>query len=206
MQVVRIVDEAFWIYTPAHDIIDEEAIEGQEKGFDRASTASGRDESAGLGQTTATLVDPASGVPDRQSEVRHGKDHLASTGAFKAYRGHRMPVTANSCSGWRVHGVLAIEEFHELRTRPGKSLRALLSREKEKNKHLQSVVDDMFITVSSIRDTALTGVLRLFKFYLGTLHRNATIMQVVRNVDEAFWIYTPAHDIIDEEAIEGQGN
>ncbi|KAL4121146.1 hypothetical protein QTP88_013711 [Uroleucon formosanum] len=120
MQVVRIVDEAFWIYTPAHDIIDEEAIEGQEKGFDRASTASGRDESAGLGQTTATLVDPASGVPDRQSEVRHGKDHLASTGAFKAYRGHRMPVTANSCSGWRVHGVLAIEEFHELRTRPGK--------------------------------------------------------------------------------------
>ncbi|KAL4121137.1 hypothetical protein QTP88_013713 [Uroleucon formosanum] len=92
MQVVRIVDEAFWIYTPAHDIIDEEAIEGQEKGFDRASTASGRDESAGLGQTTATLVDPASGVPDRQSGRRN------DPGVGREYwRLQGVPWTQDAC-------------------------------------------------------------------------------------------------------------
>jgi len=97
---------------------------------------------------------------------------------LSANRWHRTSVTGNSCCGRRLHSVLATQELRELRTRltlvkdrlraaekdkrdllgiversrsdptTVESLRAVLSKEREKNDHLQSVVDDMFIAVN----------------------------------------------------------
>lgn len=36
--------------------------------------------------------------------------------ALSANRGHRMPVAVHSCSSRRLHGVMANQEVHELRT------------------------------------------------------------------------------------------
>jgi len=95
-----------------------------------------------------------------------------------ANRGHRPSVIGNSCCGRRLHSVMATQELRELRKRltlvkdrlraaekdkrdllgiversrsdptTVESLQAVLSKEKEKNNHLQSVVDDMFIAVN----------------------------------------------------------
>jgi len=97
--------------------------------------------------------------------------------ALSANRGHGSPVAGSSCCGRRLHSAMATQELRELRTRLAvvkdrlraaekdkrdllgiversrsdpttvESLRAVLSKEREKNNHLQSVVDDMFIAV-----------------------------------------------------------
>jgi len=97
--------------------------------------------------------------------------------ALSANHGHRSTVAGNSCCGRRLHSAMATQELRELRTRLAvvkdrlraaekdkrdllviversrsdpttvETLRAVLSKEKEKNNHLQSVVDDMFIAV-----------------------------------------------------------
>ncbi|KAL4121134.1 hypothetical protein QTP88_013699 [Uroleucon formosanum] len=178
------------------------------------------DESAGLGQTTATLVDPASIVPDRQS----GRQTDPGVGR-EYWRLQGVPWTQDACDCklvFRLAGVRrasnsriprAPDAAGEVSWREADPTRPLLSLSgpysAQRQRRISTCNQSLTISLSPsavILDTALTGVLRLFKFYLGTLHRNATIMQVVRIVDEAFWIYTPAHDIIDEEAIEGQEN
>jgi len=98
--------------------------------------------------------------------------------ALSANRGHRPSVSGNSCCGRRLHSVMATQELRELRARLAlvkdrlratekdkrdllgiversrsdpttvESLQAVLSKEREKNNHLQSVVDDMFIAVN----------------------------------------------------------
>ncbi|CAI6346031.1 unnamed protein product [Macrosiphum euphorbiae] len=98
--------------------------------------------------------------------------------ALSANHGHMPSVAGNSCCGRRLHSAMATQELRELRTRLAvvkdrlraaekdkrdllgiversrsdpttvESLRAVLGKEKEKNNHLQSVVDDMFIAVS----------------------------------------------------------
>lgn len=98
--------------------------------------------------------------------------------ALSANREHRTSVTGNSCCGRRLHSVMATHELRELRARltavkdrlraaekdkrdlldiversrsdptTVESLQAVLSKEREKNVHLQSVVDDMFIAAN----------------------------------------------------------
>ncbi|XP_060867526.1 uncharacterized protein LOC132942867 [Metopolophium dirhodum] len=98
--------------------------------------------------------------------------------ALLANHGHRPTVARNSCCGRRLHSAMATQELRELQSRMAvvkdrlraaekdkrdllgiversrsdpttvESLRAVLSKEKEKNNYLQSVVDDMFSAVS----------------------------------------------------------
>ncbi|KAL5243493.1 hypothetical protein ACI65C_010903 [Semiaphis heraclei] len=118
-------------------------------------------------------------------------------------RGPRTSVTGNSCCGGRLHSMMATQELRELRTRltlvkdrlravekdkrdllsiversqsdptTVESLQTVLSKEREKNDHLQSVVDVFCNSISWYRHKSLMSAYRISRYVSNFLNEIA---------------------------------